>query len=253
MQLKSERNLRSLTIASLLFIAAFCSIQKASGQAAIIALLVGDKVASENFNLSMELGGNFSQFSNLQNTKGRPLAINFGIAGNLLLSKNWFLSPTIYFLSRRKLDLSSLSLNSGNLNLDKEFMDKPAQIKVGYIDIPIFLFFQTNSKKFRFGMAPQVSFLVGSEAVITGDQGDFKQNFESFTNDMDYGLLGDFAYILGKAHQGKGIHLHLRYYYGLADVFTSDFSSDDNLASYFSFHISLPFITDELAAKNLAE
>ena len=38
-----------------------------NGQAAILALIFGDKVASENFNLSMEIGGNFTRYSNLDN------------------------------------------------------------------------------------------------------------------------------------------------------------------------------------------
>ena len=81
--------------------------------------------------------------------------------------------------------------------------------------------------------------------------GNFDQDFEPFVNSTDYGVIADFGYILGQAHKGKGVHIHLRYYYGMTDIFKDGVSTEDNNASYISFHLSLPFITDELAAKNL--
>ena len=72
-------------------------------QAALFAILFGDKVASGKFNISLELGGAFPNYSNISNTDLSKLGINFGIGGNLKLSENWFLSPNIYFLAKRNL------------------------------------------------------------------------------------------------------------------------------------------------------
>ena len=47
------------------------------GQAAIVALLFGDQVASEKFNISMEAGGIFAHYANLPDTKRSRMGINF--------------------------------------------------------------------------------------------------------------------------------------------------------------------------------
>ncbi|MBB6463546.1 porin family protein [Flammeovirga kamogawensis] len=240
-----------------LFVITFCLSffvnQQSYGQAAILALLFGDKVASENFNLSLELGSTYMGYSNLDNSKSSKLGINFGIGGNIKVADNWFISPNIYFLARRNAQFSSLSLDSGNPSLDANFQDVNASIDLNYIDIPIFFSYQTNNKKFRYSIGPQVSFLNSSKATYKGAEGDFVQSINSSTGNIDYGAVADFGYILGKAHKGKGIHLHLRYYYGMTDVFTDEISANDNRNSFLSLHLSLPFITDELAKKNLDE
>jgi len=221
------------------------------GQAALFALIFGDKVASENFNISLEVGGTLPTYSNVANTDNSNLGINFGIGGNAKITDNWYISPQIYFLARRSLNLNSFSLNSGNQDLDAQFMNLPTQISINAIDIPILISYQTNNKKYRFSLAPQISFLQKSKAKFTSPTGEFTQELDGYTADLDYGIMADFGYILGKAHQGKGVHLHLRYYYGFKDVLTNQISTATNQLSYFSLHLSLPFITDELAAKNL--
>ncbi len=64
-----------LIIATLTF---SIGVQKAYSQAAILAVIFGDKVASEEFNLSLELGWNFSTVSNFTTIK-RTNATNFGL------------------------------------------------------------------------------------------------------------------------------------------------------------------------------
>lgn len=74
-------------------------------------------------------------------------------------------------------------------------------------------------------------------------------DYKSKVNDIDYGVLTSIGYSLGEARKGKGLYIQLRYYQGFTDVFEE--ATGSNKASYFSVHISLPFITDELAQKNL--
>ncbi len=243
--------IKKITHSIIILVLVFGTVQKTNAQAAIVALIFGDKVASEKFNISMELGVNFSQFSNLSNTKQFQSGLNFGIAGNLMLSENWYLSPTVYFVSKRKLKVESFSLNSGNPDLDQEFIDKNTDFFLDYIDVPILIAYQTNNKKFRFGIAPQISFLKKSNVEVFGDYGNFKQDYKSETNSIDYGLMTSIGYSLGQARKGKGVYLQLRYYQGLADVFKDALSTNVNKGSYFAFHISLPFITEELAKKKI--
>lgn len=224
-----------------------------SGQAAIIAILFGDKVASENFNISMEVGGAYANFSDLDNVDWAKFGLNFGIAGNARLSKNFFVSPGIYFLARRNMLISSFNLNTGTPELDQQFQNVSGELSLSYIDIPILLSYQTNNKKFRFSLAPQISILQDADAIYKGESGDFHSNLRSDLESVDYGGMIDIAYVLGKAHKGRGIFIHARYYQGFTDVIKTSVSPSNNQISFFSFHLSLPFITDELAEKNLKE
>jgi hypothetical protein len=223
------------------------------GQAAIVALLFGDQVASEKFNISMEAGGVFAHYANLPDTKRSRMGINFGIGANLQLAQNWYFSPQVYFLAARNVRFKTYSLETGKPGLDEEFMNVPATLEPRYTEIPILFSFQTNNKKFRYSLGPQVSFLRKAYATFSGEEGEFKQDFESYLNKVDYGPVADVCYILGKALKGRGIFVHARYYYGLADIFNDKLSTDINRMGYFSLHLSLPFITDELAAKNLEQ
>ena len=67
-------------------------------------------------------------------------------------------------------------------------------------------------------------------------------NIKDQTESIDYGFIAQVGYIMEKGGQGKEIHIQLRYYQGLADVFKNDFISSTNNASYLSLHLSIPFI-----------
>jgi hypothetical protein len=224
------------------------TIQKSYGQAAILAIIFGDKVASEEFNLSLELGSNYSSVSNFEDIK-RTNETNFGLGCNFKLSERFYFSPSVYFLSGRKFNFSSYSLNTGEENLDSEYMNTSGNASMNYIDLPAILWFQVN--KIRFGAGPQVSFLTQSELSFNGSEGEFIQDIKTNTNNIDYGLMGAISYELGKARKGKGIFIQARYYHGFADIYSDDIALKNNQLNYFSIHLSLPFITDELAKKNL--
>lgn len=224
------------------------SVQKVNSQAAILALIFGDQVASEEFNLSLELGWNFSTVSNFSDIK-RTSATNFGLGANFKLSEKFYLSPSVFFLSKRKFKFSSFTLNTGNENIDNEFINTSGESNLSYIDIPILLWYEIN--KIRIGVGPQVSFLTKSNLVFNGVDGDFTQYIKDDTNNVDYGLMASISYELGKARKGKGIFIQARYYQGFTDIYKNPISTGSNKGSYFAIHLSLPFITDKLAEKNL--
>jgi hypothetical protein len=84
-----------------------------------------------------------------------------------------------------------------------------------------------------------------------GDNGEFIQDIKGDTNSIDYGVMASLGYALGKARKGKGLYVQARYYHGFEDVYNNNISTGSNTASYFAIHLSLPFITEELANKNL--
>lgn len=103
----------------------------------------------------------------------------------------------------------------------------------------------------RFSVGPQFEFLQKSNAQYNHEQGDFKKSFGRYTNNFDWGPVFNVSYLLNSAHKGRGIHIHARYYMGTQDIFNANFGPNVNKMNYFSLHVSFPFITDELAAKNL--
>ena len=198
----------------------------------------------------MEIGVPFNNFTNIDNSKSNS-AVNFGIAGNVKLSDNWFVSPTVYFLSKRSLELTSATPNTADSDMNALFANTSAELKLNYTDIHLHLAYQPNNTNIRIGISPQVSFLGKATALYDGEIGKFEQDIEEFTNSTDYGVIGNLGYFLKAGHGGKGIHFNLRYYQGMTDVFKDELYTGSNESSYIALHVSLPFITDELAAKNL--
>ncbi|MCF8716296.1 PorT family protein [Joostella atrarenae] len=221
-----------------------------NAQAAIIAAIFGDRVASEKFNLSMEIGVPLTNYSNIEGNKPN-LGINFGIAGNIKINDSWSLSPTAYFLSKRSFDIESFSMNGPDAYLNNIYSDVPATIELNYIQVPIFVNYKIPNSKFRVGLAPQMSFKQDVDATFSSEIGDFKQAVGTRVNDIDYGLIANLSYYLQYKRNGKGIYVSLRYSQGFTDVFKDSFIDGNNKSRYLSFNISLPFITDELAQKNL--
>lgn len=240
------KGFRSLFMILLLSSGLTC--QKVQGQAAIVAMLFGDQVASEEFNLGFELGVNWSDYSNIQGVN-RQAGLRIGMSGNIKISEWFYLSPATYFFSQRAFEFESLSLSTNIPELDSQFQNSSGRGQLLYIDVPVVSWFAFN--KWRIGLGPQVSFLTRSELTFEGPEGDFERDIEDDTNKIDYGIVAGLSYELGKARQGKGIFLQFRYYQGFSDVFDNTLIHPDNKNNYFSVHVSLPFITEELAQKNL--
>jgi len=221
------------------------------GQAAILALIFGDKVASEEFNISMEIGGGFNDYTNVSNSEFNGIALNFGIAGNIRLSNNWYLSPAVYFIAHRQIEKSSLSLKTDDTNLDAYFSDVPASINLRYIDIPLIASYQNNKGNMRIGAGVQFSSLRGATTRFTNDQGSFNQNYDSYMENWDYGPLVEYAYNFQKMRKGKGALVRLRYIHGMNTIFNDTFTDTGVKNRSLVVMITLPFITDDLAQKNL--
>lgn len=222
--------------------------QMSHAQAAILAAIFGDQVASEEFNLSLEAGLPFNTVSNVVNSS-YATGLNFGIAGNIKLSERWFLSPTAYFVSKRSFNVDPLSLNTPDDDLNSFYEDTNARFTINYIELPLFINYRLPSL-WQFGIAPQVAFKQTSTLKYDGEFGDFTEGFGQTLNNTEFGAIFQLGYFFKKARNGKGLHLYARYYQGFTDVFKNTYANGSNKASYFSIHLAVPFITEELAAKN---
>ncbi len=212
------------------------------GQAAILALIFGDKVATENFNLSMEIGGNFTHYSNLENFDRTRLGINFGISGNIKVSESFYISPSIFFLGDRNIKIDNISLQTSSPSLNENFNNVSAELNMNYYDVPILFSYLNKKGTIKYSLGPQISFLKSSDMVYLGEEGEFTEDFKYNTKSNDFGFIADVAYIFRNFKGSKDMHIHARYYYGTQDVFKSNFSSATNKSGYFSVVLSFPFI-----------
>lgn len=223
------------------FVAFILFVQYTNAQAALFALIFGDKVASENFNVGLEIGLPLATISNVAGTSSKT-GITFGIAGNIKVNENWSVHPTAYFLSRRGGKFDQLSLISNDLELNAKFQNVPTELTVSYIDVPVFLNYQFSDSPFKIGIAPQISFRTGSQAIFSNPQGDFDASVKDVTNSTDIGMIFQVGYVFFSKKFDKEVHVQLRYFQGFNDVYDDSFVTGTNKSSYFGLALSFPFV-----------
>ncbi|TFG74481.1 MAG: PorT family protein [Flavobacteriales bacterium] len=216
-------------------------VQHTNAQAALFALIFGDKVASENFNVGLEIGVPLSTISNAEGTSSKT-GITFGIAGNIKVNDNWSVHPTAYFLSKRGGKFDELSLISNDLELNAKFQNAPTELTLNYIDVPVFLNYRFTDSPFKIGIAPQISFRTGSQAIFSNAQGDFDASVKEVTKSTDIGMILQVGYVFYSKKFDKEIHAQLRYFQGFNDIYDESFITGTNKSSYIGLALSFPFV-----------
>ncbi len=215
--------------------------QYTNAQAALFALLFGKKVASENFNVGMEFGIPYATISNAAGTSSKT-GITFGIAGNIKVNENWSVHPTAYFLNKRGGKFDELSLISNDLELNDKFQNVPTELTLNYIDVPVFVNYRFTNSQFKMGIAPQISFRTGSQAIFSNPQGDFETSIKDVTNSIDLGMIFQVGYVFYSEKFDKEIHAQLRYFQGFNDIYDNSFIDGSNQSSYIGVAFSFPFL-----------
>jgi hypothetical protein len=217
------------------------------GQAALLVLILGDKVATENFHLSIDGALNLSSLQNPGLGKN-SLGVNFGLGTHLKLGERWFLETDFKPLSQK----GARSVNP-IVSIPSGIETTNINLKLNYIDVPILLQFKIGSELF-FAAGPQFSFLTSatqnSEGLLSGSDISVKQNIKSFFNKTDYSIATELRYSLSIQRKGTKVDVDTfaRYSYGLTEIFKE--SSDGSArTSNFQFGLSFPFIKspEELA------
>lgn len=220
-------------------------VTRVQSQAALLVLIFGDKAATEKFNFSIVGGLNMSGISNMPDNHS-VLGPNFGLGINMKLSKKWFLKPEFKPLNPRGFKGNS-SLLTGTV-VDGPFANVPTERALNYIDIPVLIHYQIIDNVL-FGLGPQINFLRKAQEKFEGKNGaTYDQNIKDKLNSTDYGITAALTYQMITKRNGKGINVQLRYYQGLADVYKNVGSNKNNT---FSINFEFPFISDEIAKKNL--
>jgi Outer membrane protein beta-barrel domain len=222
----------------------FACSTPAQGQAALLALLFGDKVATENFHFGLKVGGNMATLSGLDEGN-HNLGLSFGLAASIKLSDSFILAPEFLPLSHKGIkDIPALA--TGNADLD-DLLENPSSTvrKLNYLDIPVILQYKVN-EKISVGAGPQFSFLLSAadhyEAdIFTDDKVIHEEDLKDKLNSFDMGAIIDFMYVIKEPTGGKGINLHLRYEYGVMDI-VKDNPGDAVRNSVFQFALEFPFL-----------
>ena len=194
---------------------------QANAQAAIFVFLFGKRVASEQFYLSLKIGGNLSSVSKYENSKYR-FGMNFGMTGSIVLSDRFIIFPEISFLSQKGIRNLTYT-GSENPFLDSLLTGvSKYELHTNYIDIPV-IFKYYISEKFNIGGGPFLSILGDAEYIYENTPNNYddilvSRNVDHLFNSIDYGLVVELAW--SPKHEGRhdGMNFHLRYMFGLSNV-----------------------------------
>jgi len=227
---------------SICFFCFFFTYGKSHSQAALIALLFGDKVATEKFHLSVDLGINFSSMPGLEQQSGTN-GFYFGLGTFIKLNDKFTLNPEFKPLSPRGASAVLPITDYSSVLSDTEY-----GINLNYIDVPVLLQYRINEKLFA-SAGPQVSFLTAASQVAlgtlpTGNSVELKESMKPNFESVYFSIPVELGYSLASARKGKGMDIKVRYNIGVTDmVALSTYGS--STGSTFQVFLSFPFVKEE--------
>jgi hypothetical protein len=213
------------------------------GQAGLIVLILGDKVATENLYLSIDGALNLSTLPGLEGNK-LNIGVNYGLGVHIRLSDKWYLKPEFKPLSRKgATNLNPIIPVSGDFIVDE------TKIKINYIDLPILLQYNITPKLF-ISAGPQISFVTDANQFNTGTQTNglettVKSNITSFFNKTNFSFPVEAGYSFALSNKKSSstlkVNVFARYEYGFMEIFKDPAVGSAN-TSLFQAGLSLPFI-----------
>lgn len=233
-------------------VVAMGAVPMAWGQAALLVLIFGDKVATENFHFSIDAGLNLATLPGLEGNQMRS-GFNFGLGTYIKLNEDWALTPEFKpLVPRGARGLDKVLADPGNVVNNTE----KSELRLNYIDVPLQVHRRINDRLYvRAG--PQVSFLTSAVVRTEGDL----DNGDTFTleNDVkgelatiDLSFPVDLGLVFAKPRGYKGLDLRLRYTPGFLDVF-ADVDGLSSTNSTIQLFVSLPFVNAESSAPPAAQ
>lgn len=220
------------------------SFQLLRGQAALLVLIFGEKVATENFYFSLKVGVSYSMITHVDEGKNR-IGPNFGLVNNIRLTDRLFLTPEFLPLSPRGVREVPI-LTTGDPNLD-DLLVNPSSTdrRLSYIDVPLLLRYRLT-ERLMVSAGPQISFLTGASDIyrsepIEGAELTTELDIKDAIKPVDVGGVLDVSYLFSEPMGGKGLILYLRYNLGFLDM-VKDNRGDPSRNSAIQFGAAFPFI-----------
>jgi hypothetical protein len=204
----------------------------------LIALLFGDKITSEKFELGIRLAGNWDNVTGWGDTQGR-FDFGFGIYGTLKLSPKFSLQPELLFKDPRGADKVPAD-TFDNPNLEPLLENATVSAKLAYVSVPILLKYYLKPN-FSLGFGPQFGYLSSARKeyvaqVYSENDLIYKEDIKSKLNNFDFALAFNVEY---KLPMKRAIHIGLRYYLGLTDIL-KDNSGDSVKNSVIQINLGIP-------------
>ena len=208
-------------------------------QAALLALIFGDKVASEKFHLSVDAGLNFSSMPGLKSQESMH-GFYFGLGTFVKINDKWAITPEFKPLSPRGakhvLPLKDYSSVLTNINYD---------IALNYIDIPVLAQYKLSPELF-IAAGPQFSFLTTAKQLSSGNlpsgsSVDITEKMNSNFTSFYFSIPLEIGYSLSSARKGKGVDLKLRYNIGMSEMIAAS-NYGSSKGSTIQIFLSFPFI-----------
>ena len=190
----------------------------------LLGMLFGGKMATENFNIGLEIGMNLPTVDGLEDPSLGRGAL-FGLFASWRFSEHWHLMTALTPISGKGAN-DAMPIPLGDPELDAETSTGRMDRQLDYLDLPILLqLAQKRASGLRVGAGPQLSFLLSGEDryAATSAQGTpfvLERDIEDALETVDAGVAFDAEYRFAKVPLAIGV----RYYHGLTNIMRSDAS-----------------------------
>jgi len=226
------------------------SFQYARGQAAILVLLLGDKVATENFHFSLDAGLNFAYMPGLAGKMN--LLPNFGLGIHMKINDHWYFAPEFKPLSMKgQRDINRIFVFPNGI--EETITSSETQIRMNYLEMPLLMQYRFTNRIY-FSAGPQFSFLLDGQhiteaALENGGTLGFEISVKNKLKTLDIGFPVEIGYALSTARNGKGIDMRLRYTPGFREVFSESVNASARNTA-FQVILAFPFIEESKEPEN---
>lgn len=191
----------------------------------LISLLLGEKLNSGKVEFGLDGGINFSSLKGVDGSSGVG-NFNLGFYFDIKTKYKWMIYTGVIV----KGTLGAEGIAPYNLNipdLDNAFIGGEVERRLGYFNVP-FLIKRSFDNYFSIEGGVQLGLMNKAtdefkQAVSQKDDLIYKVDIKDQYHPLDAGLEAGIGYRLLK---GKGMHLSLRYYYGLVDITVNDSGAD---------------------------
>ncbi len=226
----------SLMLLSVVVIA--FSYQQARSQA-LIMLLLGDKIASENFTAGINAGLSLTTISEPDFATAR-LSWSLGAMLEWRLNDDLFLGVDVTFKTPAGANTMTGLWDDAD-EFDTLITDRKESLQTSYVSIPVVIKYQFGS--FRALIGPQVAYLVAATDNLTGtgpNGGRLRAERLAFSrlNRWDVGFVAGLETLVSPDLGVKSIRVALRYYHGFLDV--TQETSVKSLNTGFYFTVGFP-------------
>lgn len=233
-----------------LVISLFCIAHSSQAQLLMGLLFAGrNKLDSDVVKMGIQVGGNFSNLSHLDEGKTQ-LGLLLGFYTEIKLNDHLVLNTGAFPLSKMGMrDLPLYPLEDEMLNQ----LLSEAQLKrnLSYLGMPFLLNYQIN-ESWRAGLGPQLQLLLNAKDDFyqseAADELLYRHDISEDVRKIDYGISMHAGYYL---KHGEGLYLQLRYYLGIRDVMKNIADTQANQSLQMILGIPIKSTQDkEKAAEN---